>query len=219
MLSVCRVFYNPIRPHLPKKLTVANGVVIRHRPFLDLTDVNPHYEASLIEQMENGIQEGDTVVVVGGGKGVSTVHASRLAGQTGDVHTYEAVRGQIDAINETLELNYTLAPVTLHHATVGSVDSWSAERFGQSEGSVNIPPHELPDADVLVLDCEGAEKQIIPHIAGSIRSVVVETHGWLGSDRSTIRESLIDQGFDIQGESVEDAGKGIHVLSAIRVDD
>ena len=167
--------YNALlRNRLPRTWQVADDIAVRTGRLLDQTQ-NVEMEAPIRESVSNVVSSGDTVVIVGGGWGTSTVAASRAAGQGGSVIVYEAVSERITDIEETLSHNYTAAPVELVHAAVGPVSPESCEMFGAPDGS-SVTPGELPDADVVVLDCEGAEDHIVPTLETD--EIVVETHEW-----------------------------------------
>jgi len=47
--------------------------------------------------------------------------------------------------------------------------------YGSPDGDA-VAADQLPAADVVVLDCEGAEDRIVPTLDS--REIVVETHAW-----------------------------------------
>jgi len=59
--------------------------------------------------------------------------------------------------------------------------------FGLSDGR-SVAPSEIPDADVWVLDCEGAEEQILGQQAAPDRALV-EVHPQM-CDASAVRSAL-----------------------------
>lgn len=167
--------YNSLlRERLPRSWQVADDITVRSGRLLDQTLVTD-MEQPLRDGISDTVNRGDTVVVVGGGFGTSTVAASRAAGQTGRVVVYEAVGEQVTRIEETLGHNYTLAPVELVHAAVESVSAESCETYGAPDGE-SVSVDTLPEADVVVLDCEGTEDEIVPALEAD--EIVVETHEW-----------------------------------------
>jgi len=71
----------------------------------------------------------------------------------------------------------------------------------------------LPASDCLVLDCEGAERDIVPAVDAD--RVVVETHGWLGSGENVMLDVLSDAGYRVHDRRVDDPDVGTVVLSCL----
>jgi hypothetical protein len=53
-----------------------------------------------------------------------------------------------------------------------------------------VPPSELPECDVLELDCEGAEIMILRNMRLRPRVIAVETHGVNGAPSKLVTEIL-----------------------------
>ena len=163
-----------LRQRLPRKCVVASGdVTIRRARLFDITDVFPEYERIEVEALRELVHPGDHVLIVGGGWGITTVVASRLAGPEGQVTVYEAVPKMADLTRWAVEHNYTEAPVTIREAAVADVTDESADQFG--EATEVVPVSELPEADVWQLDCEGAEVELLTAGTQPDR-MVVEIH-------------------------------------------
>ncbi|GAA0285754.1 FkbM family methyltransferase [Halobacterium noricense] len=199
-----------IRPYLPGKIVVHNGVAVRSGKLLDATDVKPHYEESLIAAMRDRIDPGDEVVIVGGGRGVSTVIAQRCAGLSGSVTVFEGAAVQVTQIKETLELNQAAAGTTVNHAIVGD----PTELWNDSEDAERVPPESLPDCDILVLDCEGSEVSILED-ATLPEIVIVETHGIFDAPTDETRAILRSRGMTIENDRIEIEDEDVHVLTAV----
>jgi predicted O-methyltransferase YrrM len=124
--NITKWVYNiSIRRILPKKIGVFNSVAVRDVFLFDQTDVFPEYEGELIRSMQKVISAGDSVVVVGGGRGVSTVISAQLAGDGGSVKTIEASNEQVDVIEETIKINDVSQSVDVIHGLVGTAnDVW-----------------------------------------------------------------------------------------------
>lgn len=204
-----------IRPHLPYKISVHNGIPVKSAVRLfDVTDEFPEYEVPLMRMVRDQVEPGDSVVVVGGGLGVSTVVAAREVGAGGDVETYEGSASQFDAVKDTVSLNRVEENVTVHHAIVGSLQDQSASEYGAAEGAKTVDPVDLPACDVLVLDCEGAEREILETMECTPRVVVVETHGFLGSPEDAVVQRLNDRGYTVVDREAEVESRGVYVLTA-----
>jgi len=137
----------------------------------------PDHKEHLVAAVRSLVTPGDRVVVVGGGRCVAAVHAARCGG---DVHVFEAGRDGLTTARSAKQLNdvdFCLSHAVVGHAT--AVDGPCAD--------TRIAPAQL-SGDVLVLDCEGAEKDILP--VDGFDTVIVETHPERGSPLSAISDAL-----------------------------
>lgn len=213
--TVVRPLYDRfIRPYTPRKLATLNGVAVRYPRLFDQRDDWPDREKPLCEGIHAVVDDGDQVLVIGAGQGVSTVHTAQAAGSDGSVIAYEAVNELVLRVRDTVRRNITPAETQVEHATVGEVSDWSTATHGRAD-SKTIRPAELPDVDVAVLDCEGAEQQIVPEIVNRIDRIVVETHGFLGSPTEEMRTTLEDAGYAVSVQGAEDADRDVYILSAV----
>lgn len=210
--DVVQPLYNQtLRPHLPRKYGVLNGVTARSLRLLDLTDHRPDYEAACIDALREYIRSGDSVLIVGGGAGVSAVHASRAAGLDGDVTVYEASPDVARICRETIALNDTAAPVDVTAAAVGETHNL----YGDPPAH-HIQPSELPSAAVTELDCEGAETDIIPALTPQTHPIVVcESHGCYGAPTQDVYRAFRDQGYDVQRRAWQNVARDVSVLLAL----
>jgi len=206
------VYNRLLRPHLPRKLAVCNGVVARAVRLLDATDVIPDYEDALIDGLRATAGQGDDVVIVGGGYGVSSVVAAECVGENETVSTFEGSAEQVGLVEETLDLNGVTERVDVEHAAVGS----DPNLYSDAGGAQAVAPTDLPDCDVLVLDCEGAEEEILRKMSAKPESVVVETHGQYGTPPATVRDTLTDRGYGVTRETEMEPQLGMWVLVAQR---
>jgi hypothetical protein len=213
--GVVQTTYNRfVRPHLPYKLSTHNGVPARGAKLFDVTDRFPEYEAAIIDGLRERVCDGDDVVIVGGGFGVSSVVAARHAGASGSVTTYEAGADQYDLVTEALDINDVDERVTVEHAIVGAAVS----TYTPPEDARVVDPANVPDCDVLEMDCEGAELGILRDLAVRPRVLIVETHANLGSPEGDVRAELDRLGYDVVERAAEDPSKGMFVLTAVRDD-
>ena len=200
-----------IRPLLPRKVVVHNGVAVRSGRLLDATDEKPDYEGSLVAAIRERVDPGDDVVVAGGGHGVSAVVAARRVGSSGSVVVFEGATAQVRMLKETVVLNRVAEEVEVRHAVVASGNNLWDDRGD----AASVAPSELPDCDVLVLDCEGAELQILS-AADLPPTVIVETHGIFDAPTQESRRLLEDAGLSIVEDRVEFPSEDVHVLTAVR---
>lgn len=167
-------------------------------PFFDAPWYNsdvPDYEEPLIEALKSSVTKGDTVTIVGGGWGVTAVVAARLVGGSGEVIVFEGAADRISDIKGTLHLNGVTDRVSIRHAIVGDPIALS----GNAGGAEHVEPSELPDSDVLELDCEGSETNIIPCLENLPEYLIVETH----RNESTVKSQLDEIGYQITDRGIE----------------
>lgn len=185
LYPIVRGAYNrSIRPRLPRDLGVMVGVVGPYARWLDLSKdrTSPHKETHAKLASENA-SAGDEVVVIGGGWGISTVHAAL---QGAEVHVYEAAREQAELLEQVIQLNHVADRVTVEHAVVGpEIDVW-----GSSEGAVRYRPDDLPECDVLEIDAEGAEVSILEQATHQPRTIIVEYHPQFGAPSGRVARLL-----------------------------
>lgn len=188
---------------LPTKNVTYNGVLVRASRVGDSiapwheTDIDD-YEGALLRGIQDQARRGDTVVIVGGGRGVSTVVAANQVGPNGRVITYEGAAEAVDVILNTLRLNDVQGSITIEQAIVGEeIDLW-----GEGGDEDIVGPDELPSCDVLVLDCEGAEVTILEEMEIRPRGLVVETHGMYEAPKSEVVDRIEDIGYDVQDYGV-----------------
>jgi len=188
-----------VREHLPRKIGVYNGVAVRFPRFLDFDDHTQNWKKGTVGRVKDAVREGDRVLEVGSGFGVCTVWAARQAGTDGGVVTYEASADRYAILKETLELNEVSDRVRTHHALVGE----NVDVFGPLADANQIPPRDLPDADVFITDCEGAELDLLTELFEEDelrpRSLVIETHGFAGSSTEAVVNCLRKQDYEIIG--------------------
>lgn len=197
--SLLRVPYNRfLRDRLPRKIGAYNGVAIRYPRLFDIEDHVPDWKDGTVASVRETVRVGDRVVEIGSGFGVCTVWAARKATAEGAVTTFEASANRRGIVEETLELNGVADVVSVHHAVVGT----DVDVFGELEGASERAPAELPDCDVLVTDCEGAELGILRELRGvdgfDPRSMVIETHGFAGSKTDEVVALLRDWGYEVE---------------------
>lgn len=211
--AVHRLYDRLLRSVLPRKIAVFNGVAVRQPRLLDRTDVRPDYEGALVDAIIDHVRDGDNVVVVGGGWGVTTVVAARQVGDGGRVTVYEGAGEQVGHVEETLRLNKVADRVRVEHAVVGH----EVRLYGDRKGAGRIDPAELPECDVLVLDCEGAELDVLGALAGRPRVIMVETHPMYDAPAPAVWERLADAGYEVVEERLESTPYGdLPVLTGVR---
>ncbi|GGN88465.1 hypothetical protein [Haloarcula pellucida] len=205
--GVVQALYNRVRPHLPRKMGVYNGVHARGPRLFDVSDVLPDYEDDLLGLVREAVDDGDHVTLVGGGLGISTIVAARQGAASLTVYEPAADRARLVAENAAL---HDVQRIEVHHAAVGD----AANAAGPVAGADRIIPADLPDGDVLVLDCEGAEVDIITEMPNGYRVVVVETHGALGTSKDDVHSALETHDAEVLAVSEDNPAAGIYTILA-----
>ena len=207
-----------VRDYLPPTAVVTlNSVEVKHDRPLDRYSLfvnsgdNPEYERVLISYIESYAETGDTAVIVGGGWGVSTVVTAREVGHTGHVHTYEVGQKQARFASETVKRNDVADWCDIHHSAV----SPTVNAFNPPKDANHITGQELPDSDILIVDCDGAEFQVLESIDNNPERLIVEHHAVDNSSGEIVveyqpdrvEEKLLDMGY-----SLEEFNEGNHRL-------
>lgn len=194
--GVVKSWYNgTVRDALPRKLGQYNGVVARQPRLLDATDHIPDYKQTLMSHVQDVVEPDDRVVVIGGGKGIASVIAAEAAGPEGSVVTYEAGEAQADICRGTMELNDVAETSSVVAGLVGPAKDVYGDDIAQQ-----IPVSDLPPHDTMIMDCEGAEREIIPRLADLEEAapdrVVVETHEMFDAPLEAIVDELESAGYE-----------------------
>lgn len=154
----------------------------------------PSSEGGEVTAHHNFTQPGDTVVIIGGGRGVSTVHAAWESGPDGRVMVFEGSERYARIISEVVALNNVSERCTIETAVVGeAVDVFDSAEQTPAE---QIPVKSLPQCDVLEMDCEGAEAYILAHLEQRPRVLIIEIHPGEVSARGTL-EQIRTMGYDV----------------------
>jgi hypothetical protein len=110
----------------------------------------------------------------------------------------------------------------VHHAIVEKAIAAGdkiAEREDTSDQSTPIvKAEELPQCDVLEMDCEGAELDILRNMKVRPRVVLVETHGVFGAPTSAVKKALKEMEYDITSvEIAEERFEELHTEQDVKV--
>lgn len=181
-----------------------SGVKVKYPAITDLSRTFDHKQENL-SAIKETVQEGDHVVEIGTGHAVLTVHAVR---QGATVTTYEGSREMARRARDTLTRNNVMDAVYLQHAVVGvPVDIWD-----ENIAARVVNPSELPEMDVLLLDCEGSELSVIEALSHRPRAIIVETHPPQGVPTDAVVDALRIQGYSVESiRAMNDQGKTVVV--------
>jgi hypothetical protein len=148
----------------------------------------PDYEETLINALQAQVRSGDRVIIVGGGEGITAVVAAKAVGEKGSVICFEGNSWNVRKIKATAARNKMLNRLTVEHAVVGK--AIAVYGVPHQLSTVVVSPAELPECDLLELDCEGAEILILRNMAIRPRVIAVETHGVYGAPTRMVKELL-----------------------------
>lgn len=194
---------------------VYNGVAVPSVEPEAGKDYHPEREAACGDALRQHVDRGDAVVVIGAGRGLTTVIAARMTHFEGSVTAYEANSGMLETLRRTIEVNRVADLVTTIHAAVGSVSEQARELFGPGDGGT-LDPATLPACDVLEMDCEGTELEILRGMECRPNTIVVETHPPIGVPPKDVEATLDGIGYEVIERSPAGMNDELTVLTATR---
>jgi hypothetical protein len=177
-------------------------------PWFVLFDHWKGHKSENVSVINKYVSDGDKVVVIGGGVGITSVAAAMKAGQDGHVIIYEGSDQRTEIIENTFRLNKIDTDYDIEHSIVAT----AKQIAGKMRDPKHISPTELPGCDVLEMDCEGAELAILSELLISPRAIIVETHPVNDSPTAAVIDELIKLGYTIV-EKTPDPNSG-HILFA-----
>lgn len=190
LVDTVRPVYNRVRPYLPRRTARKQGVLFNGRRLFDLTGDQPNWKQPLADAIRAHTAEGDRTVHVGGGWGITPV----ISAEFGPVAVFEGARKYALGCRETARLNDAADRISVHHAVVEAAN----DLWGDHGGAITLSAADLPECDVLVLDCEGAEGDIIPALDDPLPGVaIVECGGGPHHPLEETRDLLTAAGFEI----------------------
>lgn len=201
--SVLQTVYDRVlRPRLPRdELEVISGVPVRNAALFDRTDIRS-FEAIQADALRRRVSPGDEVVVVGGGFGVTPTVAAQRVAPDGQVDVFEPCQSRAEQARETFSLAGVEEWVSVHEAAVGTLGP-GTDADADTGGSKTISPADLPECDVLEIDCEGAELDILQGLDQRPRLVLIEVHPDEEVDESAVRDWLVRNDYRIVREGRE----------------
>lgn len=210
MRFIQSIYNRTIRGFLPRKVKVFNGIPANVGRLFDTTSNLPDYKQGSIAPLRQFVREGDQVVVVGGGWGITPVVA---ANQGAQVTVYEAGGDYADIVRKTVSLNLVDDRVEVIHSAVGPIINVYGDNVRENLNST--PVSALPHSDVIELDCEGAEMAILKRLEFRPRVAIVEVHPQYGIEIDQVQHWFRTNGYDIVSEFKHDDDPNV-TLTAIR---
>jgi hypothetical protein len=210
---VNEIYRERIRPHQPiRRYTVWNGVkmspkrsAVRKFDLLLPSSLRDEDYA----KSENGevafhkeyTRSGDNVNIIGGGRGVTTVHAAWMVEPDGRVTVFEGSAEMVDIVKDTVRINGVSDLCNIRHSLVGpGLNVYTSGKLDVEA----IHPGELPECDVLEMDCEGAELDLLREMVLRPDVLIIEVHPRRHSVGSVdymaeLTERLENKDFTIEG--------------------
>jgi len=233
-----KIYFQYYRTSLPKKSPILfNDVIVDYLRIGDFAPISPpvlrwhnpndsldypSYESAIATQLRSLLSEGDTVVIVGGGFGVTAVIAARQVSPTGTVTVFEGGSTEVNMLNRTIHWNEVSEIVEVNHNIVGD----SKKLRSDSGSAQNLSPKDLPKCDVLELDCEGTEIEILEDIEILPEILIVETHGHQGAPTSVVENKMKELEYEIVSKEIAERSKksmcekkDIYVLTGRQIND
>jgi len=138
---------------------------------------------------------------------VTAVHAARNARQ---VSVFEASEEHVEITRNAARRNNVAGRINVYHGLVGP----EMRVHGPTANAPVIEPEDLPSANVLEMDIEGAELHVLENLQFRPRVMIVESHPQLKSPDSAVRSAI--ERLDYQIESTEQMGGGDNSLFVAR---
>lgn len=221
VLKAFASLHRRIRPYVPEKdYTVMNGVKVREPEYENskfFDEIVPwpvhrsDYKGANVAGIRENADPGDDVIIIGGGFGVTTAVAAEQVGPNGLVRSYEASPERADKVRRTVESNRLAdrcevveAVVGRANVVAGQADEKTIEETHQR--ATQLSPSELPDCDLLEMDCEGAELTILRELSHRPRTIVVESHPERGVSDQALETELQEMGYEVTAMNQRENG-------------
>lgn len=169
----------------------------------EFSGIQPAYKQPNVAAIREHVGAEDTVVIVGAGQGVTTVVAARQAWR-GSVYAYEPGLKWVELTEGAVRLNAVDDRVTLIDTSVGDIIT---SQGSDTSAASKTDPEELPECDVIELDCEGSEIEIIAGLSTLPDVIIVETHGFRGAPTEDTVATLEDRGYEVTDRMAVERGE------------
>jgi hypothetical protein len=198
--KILKIAYaNILRPVLPYTTIDVNGVTVEDAKLLDKFfsyDLRENYEQKNIEALDAVTGNDDDILIVGGGLGVTAVHAARNT--TGKVNVVEASESQSKTCRQTVKLNGVSNKVQVKHGYMGE----KIRTYGSSKRAKKFSLSDF-DADVVQIDIEGGECKLLQDGDLPTNKIIVESHGIYGCSTEHLKEIMRNRGFNVEDLGLE----------------
>lgn len=186
-IEIGREFFYRIKSLLPSDHIIHNSVEMPFEKtaidslFSHGYQDNESKEGGLVSGHEKLTREGDVVVIIGGGSGITAVNAARITSSKGEIHVFEASADQVEILREVLSQNNASDWCEVNHTIVGG--DRGTFRNGSTNEAEQLHIKEIPDCDVLEIDADGGEIDILQELSIYPRVILLELHPYFFADR------------------------------------
>jgi len=195
--------YEYLRPALPWKEVEIEGFRFDRR--FKLIDIDPQtYESETRKLMREYLTPEDSLLVVGGGTGITAItaspHVSNVTAIEADAHTRERF---------------------VHHLNLNGVETvdvllgWAGDADDPNRPD-GVEVIQLNRHTAIEIDVEGNGIPVIDQIPETVRKVFYESHPTRGVPSIDAIEALGDVGFNIIDRRVEWDTSGNEIIFAVR---
>jgi len=136
--------------------------------------------------IKSAVNEGDKVIVIGGGNGLTPAVAAKLSGQGGRVLIFEGAKQQVEVVGRTMTLNNLSDITEVRHALVGP----PIALYGAPVDAEKFDIGELPECDVIEMNVEGAELEILRNLKVRPRVMIIGIHTRYGVSEADVLSEL-----------------------------
>lgn len=209
---------------VPVKVSLANGIQILV-PWCDQVGEEiaggGGYEPDTQALLQKLLKPGMTVFDIGAHAGIYSLHAARLVGDTGMVHSFEAEPVLADWIRRSARLNDItniavsatvlsdeVGEVSFYHASDASVNSLVKPRAHYGFEVVTMPSttlssyleqHAIEHIDLIKIDVEGAELDVLgtikPLLCADTRPVIIVEFAESRASLADLADFLLNCGY------------------------
>jgi len=200
---VISTVYRYIRPALPWSSVEIEGFRFDRR--FKMVDIDAEtYESATRALMREYLNPQDSLLVVGGGTGITAITASPHLSRVTAIEADAAVR---DRFKHHISIN-DVDNVEVHLGWVGDADD--------PERPDGVGVFELEGHSAIEIDVEGNGIPVIDQIPDTVRKVFYESHPTMGVFTVDAIEELRDAGFDIIDRRLEWEATGGEIIFGVR---
>jgi len=169
------------------------------RWYNDPRTYNPVYEGPEVDGVKKFVGGHDDVVVIGGGYGVTAVHAANNT--SGTVTVVEADQERYQNLSKTFDANGVSNKIQSLFGYLGNL------HIDLDDSNIPLIAYQdIPEADVWDMDCEGAEVEILQNLPYKPKVILVETH----DNHGEVTNLLESNGYEIL-EIIKKSHKLTHI--------
>ena len=209
--------HSRIRSYLPRRIKVLHcgtKVITRlgdsyntEAPFRNLP-----YKKNNSKAIEETVEEGDRPVSIGGGRGVNP---TRIMSKNGipTVKVFEPGKKMRKICFRNMKENINHYPGFQFRIYKGFFYA-SDEVWGEVDEEEKLTVEDIPECDLLEMDCEGAEVHIIPNlveIEKPPKKLIVEVHEGINTSREEVNSLLEYANYELKQVYDEEEGNPVFV--------